>query len=440
MIPNKPIRIDKSFAFSSIKEVTTEGIPFIKIKGYASRMFDDSGEFVIDADRENINTLGIGLSRLKSGNLPLLYGHDQSKPVGKITGAEYVKDGLIIDATIYKLPGDELTNFVYESVKVGTLNSFSVGILVEEFDMIEKDGNDYLQLAKSEMIETSLVAVPSNSEATFNVLEVKGLGIDEKSTYKTIISKNVLKESNPNVCGEFETCILESVKALNYEDTKNEPWMSSRQFDVYLSALTDTLRDNFDANRWEELSALEVTRNIKKAFDAFIADQESLLKGNENPEAEMNDLNEALAQDGSFAFANDAKNINGDKMHTKDIEPEVEPKVEPEVEPKVEPEVEPKVEPEVEPKVEPEVEPVVEPKVEPEVEPKVEPEVEPVDRSADDFVVETALLGANIDKMDLEDMAKYFDSMSTLSGIIEEFVTSQVREEAEAQRADTSEA
>lgn len=415
--PKEPIRINKSFAFASTKEVTDTAIPYITIKGYASKMLDASGEFVIDADRENVNTMGIGLSRLKSGNLPLLYGHDQSKPVGKITAAAYKPDGLEIEAVLYKLPGDELTNFVYESVKVGTLNSFSVGIIVEEFEMIEKEGNDYLQLSKSEMIETSIVAVPSNNEATFGIIETKS--VDSASSYKTIISKEVLKESNPNICGEFETCMLETVKALNYEDTKNEPWMTNRQFDVYLASLVETLMDNFQANRWDELSALEVTKNIKAAFEAFMADQETLLKGNVEPDVdEMNDLNEALAHDGSFAFSDNAKSINGDNMRTKDT-----------------PVVDPKVDLVVEPKVDPVVDPVVEPVVEPTVDPVVE-----VERTADDFVVEAALLGANISKVDLDDMAKYYDAMGSLMEIISDHVTSNIQEEASAQRVDNTEA
>ena len=436
MKPAQPIRINKSFGFASVKEVTNVAVPHIKIKGYASKMLDVEGKFVIDADRENIDTMGIGLKRLKSGNLPLLYGHDQSKPVGKITAAAYKQDGLEIEATLYKLPGDELTNFVYESVKVGTLNSFSVGIIVEEFDMVEKDGEDYLQLSKSEMIETSIVAVPSNNEATFGILEVKSVDTDKPSEYKTIISKNILKQDNPNVCGEFETCMLESVKALNYEDTKNEPWMTNRQFHVYLESLVDTLVDNFDANRWDELSALEVTKNIKEAFLLFMADQEDLLKGNEKPNETIDELNASLAHAGSFAFSDNAKSINGDIMQTKDAEETPATVVDQAKEEVVTPKVkeEPKEEAPVEESTKEEV------KEEPKEEPKEIIVEVPKEQTIDDLIANNAIMGANLTDMDLEDMEKIYNSIGALSQNIADFVTAQVQEEREAQVADKPEA
>lgn len=434
--PKEPIRINKSIAFKSVKERTEDAIPSIVIKGMASVMIDAAGDFKIDADNENINTMGIGLSRLKSGNLPLLYGHDQSKPVGKITSAAYKSDGLEIEAILYKLPGDELTNFVYESVKVGTLNSFSVGIIVEEFDMVEKGGTDYLQLSKSEMIETSIVAVPSNNDATFSVLSVKNAG-SEKTSYKTIISTEDLKAENPNICGEFETCILESTKALNYEDTKQESWMTRRQFSVYLESLNETIIDNFDANRWDELSAEDLISNMEAAFVGFIADQRQLLNGKIDPETEADELNSALAHDGSFAFSDGSKSINGEDMHTKNTE---EVKQEATEAPVVEPEVSEENPAEIT-KEEPEMVQAPEEEVKPEIqEPDAkaeEPEqtIPKVTRTADDFVVEAALLSANINDMDEADLEKYFNSAAALTSAIEEFVKDSIKNEAAAQRA-----
>jgi len=431
--PKEPIKIRKSFSFQA-KEVTDDGIPHIKIRGYASKMLDTEGKYVIDADQEHINAHGIGLKRLKSGNLPLLFGHDQNKAIGKITGAVYKQDGLEIEATVYKLKDDPLTNYVYEAVKAGILNSFSVGILVHKFDMIEQDGEDYLQLAESELIETSIVAVPSNNLATFSIMSSKGIGIpgaSEESTepvvYKTILSKQDLKLENPGICGEFETCVLEATKGLTYEETRDEGWHKSEQFRVFMSLLVNTLEDNFYANRWDELSAQQLTENIESAFTAFMADQSTLLNGVATPKVDVDELNAALAADGSFAFAEDLKSINGDNMHTKDTTPE--PVVQTETtEPSTTEEVTPPVATE-----EPQAvttEPVV--AVEDIKEPEVQIETTAPKRTADDFVVETALLGANIDKLEVDDLAKYYDAMSNLLAVIEDHVKTQVHEEAQA--------
>ena len=424
--PKEPIKIQKSFNFSA-KEVTDEGIPYIKIKGYASKMLDSEGRFVIDADNEHIDALGIGLKRLKSGNLPLLFGHDQNKAVGKITGATYKSDGLEIEATVYKLKDDALTNYVYEAVKAGILNSFSVGILVSEFDIIEQDGQDYLQLAKSELIETSIVAVPSNNQATFGILEVKSIS-DKASEYKTIISKKALKADNPNVCGELETCVLETHKAVDYEDTKKESWHVSDQFRVYLSILTETLSDNFYANRWDELSAQEVTSNMRAAFESFLEDQMATLKGIVKPSEEIDvvdELNAALAADGSFAFSKDEKSLKGNSVQTKDTEVST-PTETPEPEATAVAQPEPQVQPEV----------VVDTPMVAQEDTSKDPEVQgsstPNARTADDFVVETALLGANIDKVEVEDLAKYYDAVVALQEIIADHVRTMVQSEVQA--------
>ena len=216
MVPNKPIKITKSFNFSEVVANDDAIIPYVKIRGYASKMFDGGGDYVIDADSENIDTMGIDLKRMSSGNVPLLFGHSQTSAVGKVTSAEYKADGLEIEAKLFKLPNDELTNYTYEAVKAGILNSFSVGIIVKEFDIIEKGGEDYLQLSKSELIETSLVSVPSNNEATFGIIEVKSIGSDTP-VLRTILSKKALKENNPDICSELEQCVVSQKEKITQE-------------------------------------------------------------------------------------------------------------------------------------------------------------------------------------------------------------------------------
>lgn len=277
MTPANPIRIDKSFEFSNVQEVTTSAIPYIKIKGFASRAFN-SGKMVIDADSEHISTLGIDLSRMNTGNVPLLFNHSQDKACGKITKASYVPDGLEIEAVVYKLDNDALTNYVYNAVKAGILSSFSVGILVSDFNVVTQDGQDYLQLSKSLLIETSVVSVPSNAQATFMVQEVND---GTTKSLRTMISKSVLKEENPDACSQFGECMLANksieTKAISYEDTKNEGYHKWDQFQVYLSALSTTIEDNWFAHRWEEQTPQEVISNLQEAFKEFLEDQGKLM-------------------------------------------------------------------------------------------------------------------------------------------------------------------
>ncbi len=210
-------RINKSFTITAIEEKalnTPENMSndqYIDVYGYASRMYKD-GNYVIDADQESVDTFGFDLKRLRNGTMPLLFNHDQQKPVGKIMEATYDKEGLLIKARVFKYPDDQLTNFVYNSVKSGVISAFSVGMLVKNFELISQDGEDYIQLAKSEVIEVSLVAVPSNPEALFQITNIKSIDGTEKTV--TLLSKSMITPENPDVCNGFECAIKSQQKEL----------------------------------------------------------------------------------------------------------------------------------------------------------------------------------------------------------------------------------
>lgn len=216
-------RINKSFAITSTiehKALTTENDTdqWLEVTGYASRMYyGESDKLVIDADQENINTYGIDLKRLKNGILPILFNHQQDKPVGTVLEAKYDQDGLLIKAKIFKFPNDDLTNFVYHAVKSGVIRAFSIGIIVKGFDVVEQEGEEYLQLAKSEAIEVSLVSVPANHEALFRMTNLKSVSGEDKVV--TLLSKSALKSENKEACDGF-SCAYRAQKEIQMEVLK----------------------------------------------------------------------------------------------------------------------------------------------------------------------------------------------------------------------------
>lgn len=208
---DEPIKFNKDFSITSVVEHKVAPIgndavvedQYIIIQGFASRMFyADSNEYVVDADQEIVNTFGFDLKRLKNGILPILFNHDPSKPVGTVLEATYDKDGLLITAKIFKYPGDDLTNFVYHSVKNGVLKAFSVGMLVRDFDLVEQNGEEYLELSKSEVLEVSIISTPSNPEALFRMQQIKST--DGASKTVTLLKKEDLKAiGDTTVCDGF---------------------------------------------------------------------------------------------------------------------------------------------------------------------------------------------------------------------------------------------
>lgn len=203
---DKAVRIKKSFNLDSVKMVSTgEELPRIQLTGYASRGFTDTGHKAIDLDGETINQYGIDVSRLETGNIPLLFQHDQSKIVGKVLSASYDTKGLFVTAELTKLPGDSLTNYVYEAVKAGLLNSFSVGLMVEEIDWGD---DDIIEITKSYLFELSVVSTPALASATFNSTVIKSAdGLIAKAT----VGVDALKEDNPEMCDTLG-CLLKSAK------------------------------------------------------------------------------------------------------------------------------------------------------------------------------------------------------------------------------------
>ena len=421
MKPNKPIRIDKSFAFDDVSVNEQSTIPTITIKGYASRMYDEDRKLVIDADNESVDTMGIDLSRLKSGNLPLLYGHDQKSAVGKIVSAEYKADGLVIEAIVYKLPNDTLTNYAYEAVKAGIITSFSVGIIVEDFDIVEQDGNDYLQLAKSTMIETSLVAVPSNAQATFQISQIND---GAEKSFSTIISKSVLKQENPNACKEFGECVLSTKsvktedKGLTYYDTAKESWVKSQDFYKALDILKYTIEDNWYSEQyWDEISPEEALLNVKSTFASFTVEFEKLI-------IDGDDITKGIKE---------TTNLKGNEMVTKDVveegkeNPEViateetkDEKIPEEI--KQDPKEEPKVE---EPKVEPTK--VEEASKEEKETPAEIPEV-PV-RTLAELMGDVSNI--KVDELEETDLEIVYESVTGVVELIETMVKDQVKTELE---------
>ena len=147
-------------------------------------------------------------------------------------------------------------------------------------------------------------------------------------------------------------------------------------------------------------------------------------------------LNAALAADGSFAFS---KNKNGENM-SEEVKTEENVVVTPEQEQEVPLEAADKQEEVVkeEPKateeitVTPETQEVV--AEEPTEEPKVIPNEAEESKDtlailpSNENVVNLALVGSNLDKMDLEDIEKYYNASATLLEQISEFVTDRVQD------------
>lgn len=120
---------------------------FVLSKG----LHQNSHGFAIDLD-------GIDLERFKK-NPVMLWGHDRDKVIGRWTNLRIENGSLLADADFDT--DDTVGKEVARKVGKGYLKGCSVGIYIKE--MMGKDG--IAIAAKSELLEASVVSVPSDSDA-----------------------------------------------------------------------------------------------------------------------------------------------------------------------------------------------------------------------------------------------------------------------------------
>lgn len=140
---------------SQIAKAHEDGDQLI-IKGYASTNDKDRVGDVILPDAWAKG----GLENFKK-NPVILFNHDYNQPIGRATQVEVDDKGLKLTAVISKEASQ------YGLIKDGVLSTFSVGFLVKDADYNEK--TDGFVIKDAELLETSVVTVPCNQDATFSL-------------------------------------------------------------------------------------------------------------------------------------------------------------------------------------------------------------------------------------------------------------------------------
>ena len=132
----------------------------------------------VDRDKDTINPKGFELGNYKK-NPVVLFAHDNSKP--PIAKASDIKvEGGKLKATAEFMDKDlfEFSDMIFRMIKGGFIKATSVGFLPTEFefaDQEDKSRQGGVDFMKQELLEFSIVPVPSNPEA---LLEANAKGIN----------------------------------------------------------------------------------------------------------------------------------------------------------------------------------------------------------------------------------------------------------------------
>ena len=149
----------------TVQEVDGESLI---IKGYANKYLVD-GKVVIDDFNSSFTPSSFNVDSY-TNNPVLLSDHDMSKPVGRVTLIEKRTDGLYIEAVVYK-HSDETT---YYNIKNKVVTSFSVGAYIKEDYWSEL--LDAWVVVSAELVEVSVVALPSNNESFIEEVSLCSMG------------------------------------------------------------------------------------------------------------------------------------------------------------------------------------------------------------------------------------------------------------------------
>jgi HK97 family phage prohead protease len=110
--------------------------------------------------------------------MPLLWQHKQDQPIGEVTEAQVLREGIMIRASIKKIdePGPLKTRLdeAWQSIKHKLVRGFSIGWTPLESPEVIKgtDGDLLFKFGSWEWLETSCVTIPMNAATTISIKSI----------------------------------------------------------------------------------------------------------------------------------------------------------------------------------------------------------------------------------------------------------------------------
>lgn len=187
-IRNKTLFFDTPLTF---KEVDSDSEELI-IEGFASTVDKDRMGDIIVSDAWNEKAL-----QAYAQNPVILAFHRHDRPIGKATDVKAGKNGLTLKAYISKAAGE-----IRELIKDGILKAFSVGFIVKDADYdMEKD---IFLIKEVELLEVSVVSVPANPYATFNVSKSFKDSREFEEFKKSFVKEEISTNEENNIMADLE--------------------------------------------------------------------------------------------------------------------------------------------------------------------------------------------------------------------------------------------
>lgn len=150
--------INLNAEIKSVKAVGEGDNPPLKIKGYANTITKDrAGDVILSEAWTTSNALKNFMK-----NPIMLFGHNHSRPIGKILDLVPTESGLMVEGEV---SAADLQ--IYSLVRDEVLKTFSVGFYIKDAEW--DDMTETFIIKDLELLEISVVSVPCNQDSTFSL-------------------------------------------------------------------------------------------------------------------------------------------------------------------------------------------------------------------------------------------------------------------------------
>lgn len=194
--------------FGLITKVANSG-KGVNIEGWANKAVVDRGGDIIPKSAWRLENY--------QKNPIVLFNHDKSKPIGKVTAVEARDEGLYVKARISGSADPEIAK-IRDLISEGVLNAFSVG-----FDMIDSEASSdkgVTEIKAAELFELSVVALPMNQDSLFSVAKV--YDYDKVTDYFKAANGGLTTKAAGDVKPDAEAPASEGNEGSDTADTADE--------------------------------------------------------------------------------------------------------------------------------------------------------------------------------------------------------------------------
>ena len=236
---------------------------YVEIQGKASTISKDR-------DGDIVLPLAIDLTNYEKNPI-LLYQHNRGAPIGSATTIEKREDELYITGRVYK----DMNKEAYVGIKNGVLKTFSIGFIGKDGKYDEE--SDTWFWTSVELLEISIVSIPSNQDAIFSAkhLEDKTLcglsgkcnkSLQESKAFDEDKLKELVKESVKEALADLQ----EKGEKPSEEDTEEEQEVDTPPTEEEEVEDTDPQPTEEEVEQPSLLEVIDSVDNVNELYQAYL--------------------------------------------------------------------------------------------------------------------------------------------------------------------------